>query len=222
MLAPHKLWLSSATFETENIFKSPYSSLYFQDFAEVPNVKKEHFSRMEGFPGGETSGPFSYPGRRPAKRIPGPSFYYFLGPFDALLAPQIVGSYKASPSVRGSGFGFSSRSLLTYTPIRGSVFGDFPRWGGEVPPSENLPWQKETFLPTLSLPARILGGKKDASNLLVDQFSRGKQLPGRPDVGYAPGGVRPIRFFPGCLPFSEKFLHSAEWSWSQFGKRSSD
>jgi len=36
MLAPNKLWISSATLETENIFKSPYSALYFQDFAEVP------------------------------------------------------------------------------------------------------------------------------------------------------------------------------------------
>jgi len=160
MLAPHKLWLSSATFETENIFKSPYSSLYFQDFAEVPNVKKEHFSRMEGFPGGETSGPFSYPGPRPAKRIPGPSFYYFLGPFDALLAPQIVGSYKASPSVRGSGFGFSSRSLLTYTPIRGSVFGDFPRWGEGTSAFGKSGLAKRDLSPYTVPPRPDLGGQK--------------------------------------------------------------
>jgi hypothetical protein len=108
---------------------------------------------MEGFPGGETSGPFSYPGPRPAKRIPGPSFYYFLGPFDALLAPQIVGSYKASPSVRGSGFGFSSRSLLTYTPIRGSVFGDFPRWGGRNSAFRKSALAKRDLSPyTLCLP----------------------------------------------------------------------
>jgi hypothetical protein len=30
------LQLSLATFETENIFKSPYNSRYVQDFLEVP------------------------------------------------------------------------------------------------------------------------------------------------------------------------------------------
>jgi hypothetical protein len=162
MLAPHKLRLSSATFETENIFKSPYSSLYFQDFAEVPNVKKEHFSRMEEYPRRadvwarflirEVGPPSGVWLRLPLLPKPYPLMHSWI--------PQMVGSDKASPSVRGSGFGFSSRSLLTYTPIRGSVFGDFPRWGGRNSAFRKSALAKRDLSPYTVPPRPDLGGQK--------------------------------------------------------------